>query len=103
MVTKRATIEWIPKDQGGRNKPPLGVGSPAYSTEVRFIGDPWPPVDASWSLVIEKDESLSGEFKWVADVHFLVSEAPHEELRAGRKFELYEGNKRVATGEIVSD
>ena len=103
MVTKKALVEWIPKDQGGRTKPPLGVGVPPYTTEVRFVDDPWPPVDASWSLVVVKYEPLSTEFKWTADVHFLVEEAPHESLREGRDFELYEGSKCVARGRIIGN
>lgn len=56
-----------------------------------------------WSLVIIKLEPLSTEFRWIADVHFLVAEAPHELLCEGREFELYEGNKRVAIGRVLSD
>jgi hypothetical protein len=97
----KAVIEWIPKDQGGRTKPPLGVARPAYSTVVRFVDEPWPPVDESWSLVIVKDEPLSTEFRWIADVHFLVDAAPHHALHEGRAFELFEGNKCVARGQIL--
>jgi hypothetical protein len=103
MEMKRALIEWIPKIQGGRTKPPLGVGSPPYATEVRFIdSDTWPPSEA-WSLVIVKNERLSTQSRWIADVHFLVEEAPHDSLREGRAFELYEGNKRVARGQVLPD
>jgi hypothetical protein len=103
MVTKCAVVDWIPKADGGRSKPPLGVGIPAYATEVRFIDDPWPPAGASWSLVIVKREPLSSDLRWTADVHFLVDEAPHDSLREGREFELYEGNKCVARGRIIAD
>lgn len=101
MITKRALIEWIPKDLGGRTKPPLGVGSPPYSTVIHFVDEPWPHVEGSWSLVVVKDESQSTEFKWIADVHFRVEEAPHDSLHEGRIFELYEGNKCVARGRIL--
>jgi hypothetical protein len=103
MVKKCVVLEWIPKADGGRSKPPLGVGIPAYSTVVRFLDDPWPPTGGSWSLVIEKRESLSTEYKWIADVHFLAYAAPHDFLREGREFELYEGNKCVARGRITAD
>jgi hypothetical protein len=99
----KAIIEWIPLSQGGRRQPPLGIGHPAYSTVVRFLDEPWPPVDAAWSLVVEKDESLGTDLKWIARVFFLVPEAPQESLQVGRGFELYEGNKRVAIGEICSN
>jgi hypothetical protein len=101
MVTKKALIDWIPKDQGGRTKPPLGVGFPPYATEVRFTdGERWPASEA-WSLVVAKNESQSTEFTWIADVHFLVEGAPHSSLREGRAFELYEGNKCVARGKLL--
>jgi hypothetical protein len=103
MVTKKAVIEWIPKEQGGRAKPPLGIGFPPYATEVRFVdGERW-PVSEAWSLVIVKNEPLSTEFRWIADVHFLVEEAPHDSLQEGRAFDLYEGNKCVAHGRIVTE
>jgi hypothetical protein len=104
MVKMRALIEWIPKEKGGRSQPPTGVGTPPYATVVRFVDpeEPWPP-PAAWSLAVEKDEELSQPYRWIADVHFLVDDAPHERLREGRAFELYEGNKCVAHGSILSD
>jgi hypothetical protein len=77
------------------------MGIPSYATEIRFLdGETWPAFDA-WSLVVVKNEASSTEFAWTADVHFLVEEAPHESLRKGRVFELYEGNKCVARGRII--
>jgi hypothetical protein len=99
-----ARIIWKRHDDGGRKAPPAGVGAPPYSTVVRFCDtrEPWPPANA-WSLVIEKIESQSTECEWIANVHYLVNEAPHDELRARRAFELYEGNKCVATGVLLED
>jgi len=104
MVTMRAVVEWIPKGQGGRSQPPAGVGSPPYATVVRFsdANEPWPPPTA-WSLVVEKREELSELYRWIADVHFLMNGAPHDSLRYGRAFELYEGNKLVARGRILAE
>jgi hypothetical protein len=98
----RAIVEWMPKEQGGRNEPPAGAGSPPYATVVRFVDteQPWPPPIA-WSLVVEKDEALSERYRWVADVHFLMNDAPHDSLRPGRAFELYEGKKLVTRGRIL--
>lgn len=100
----RAVVEWIPKEQGGRSQPPAGVGSPPYATVVRFADtkEPWPP-PVAWSLVVEKDEAQSERYRWIADVHFLMKEAPHDSLREGRRFELYEGNKLVARGRILTE
>jgi hypothetical protein len=103
MVTMQAIVEWIPKEEGGRRQPPAGVGLPAYATVVRFVDttEPWPP-PVAWSLVVEKDESASELYRWIANVHFLMDNAPHESLRPGREFELYEGNKLVARGRILA-
>jgi hypothetical protein len=103
MLNKRAIVEWIGKDQNGRTKPPLGIGTPAYATVVRFADEPWPPINGAWSLVVVKDEQASIENRWVANVHYLMEEAPHDSLRIGRLFELYEGNKCVARGRITGD
>ena len=104
MPRRRAVIEWIPKEQGGRSRPPAGVGSPPYAPVVRFTEpeEPWPPPIA-WTLVVEKDEALSGPLRWISDVRFLVEDAPHEALRSGRRFELYEGPRCVARGRILDD
>ena len=102
MVTKKALIEWIPRGQGGRSKPPTGVGTPPYSTVIRFVDEPWPH-PTGWSLVVAKDASRSTDDKWMADVHFLVEEAPHESLLEGRAFELYEGSRCVARGTVLGE
>jgi hypothetical protein len=98
----RAKIHWKKKEEGGRASPPAGVGDPPYSTVVRFTNaaEPWPPANA-WSLVVEKIPELSEEYDWVANVRFLVAEAPMSELRLNREFELFEGRKCVATGVTV--
>ncbi len=103
MIHKKAAIDWIPKEAGGRSKPPLGIGEPSYATVIHFPEEPWPHLSGSWSLVVCKDEALSSEFHWIARVHFLVEEAPHDSLRDGREFELYEGKKCVARGSIIGD
>lgn len=94
-----AKIVWKTKEQGGRSKPPAGVGEPAYSTVVRYTDsqEPWPP-PISWSLVVEKIESQSDEYNWVANVRYLMEVAPHSELQVGREFDLYEGGRHVAHG-----
>jgi hypothetical protein len=78
------------------------VGQPPYATVIRFkdANEPWPPPNA-WSLVVEKLSELSNEYDWVANVRFLVTEAPVEELRVGREFELFEGARCVATGILI--
>ena len=99
-----AKITWKREENGGRTKPPAGIGTPPYATVVRFCDsdEPWPPANA-WSLVVEKIEDTSNEYEWLAEVRYLVDDAPHEELRFNREFELYEGGKCVAIGTILSD
>ena len=100
----KARIHWKAREQGGRRKPPAGIGKPAYASVVRFkdTAEPWPP-PVAWSLVVEKIEALSHEYDWVANVHFLVDEAPLTELRVRREFELYEGARCVATGVLIGE
>jgi hypothetical protein len=100
----RARIRWLRKDEGGREYPPSGVGSPPYATIVRFADseDPWPP-PVAWSLVVKRIDALGDPYNWTADVRFLSNEAPHDSLRNGREFALYEGRKRVARGWISDD
>lgn len=98
MKTMRAVVDWLRSDEGGRQQPPTGESATPYSAVVRFAGEPWPS-SAAWSLVVEKIQS-NGPYCWVADVHFLVADAPQEMLAEGRAFELYEGKKRVASGMI---
>lgn len=101
MIKQRAVLDWIHNDQGGRTKPPLGVAVPSYAAVVRFDDEPWPPVNGAWSLIVIKDPDLSTEFRWVAEVHYVSEKAPHDSLKCGRAFELYEGSKCVARGKIV--
>ena len=100
----RARITWKRQQEGGRTKPPAGIGTPPYATVVRVrdSDEPWPPANA-WSLVVDKIESESGDHEWIANVRFLVDGAPHYELRPLREFELYEGRKCVATGVLLPE
>lgn len=100
----RARISWKRREEGGRRIPPNDAGTPPYAAIVYFpdSGKSSPPTN-SWSLVVEKVEAESTEYEWLADVHFLVDEAPHDELRPLREFELYEGKRCVATGILLGE
>ena len=96
-MTVRARICWASRDEGGREAPPSG---PTYSTVARFNhpGGDW--TTEAWSLVLEgmpADSSLSA----IVDVRFLSPEGPGELLSSGSTFELFEGDRKVATGTVL--
>ena len=101
-TTKHAIVEWIPRELGGRTKPPECLGDQTYSTAVRLLdsGEPWPP-PILWTLVVRKSKVLDHPMRWLVDINFLVDEAPHHLLVENTKFELYEGKRCVAKGEII--
>ena len=94
-----ANIQWLRPDEGGREKPPTGEGPSPYVTIVRFDGDAEDSTSTAWSLVVEKIEAID-PYRWIADVRYLVDDAPQDFLAAGCRFELYEGRKLVATGTV---
>jgi hypothetical protein len=102
VVTKQATLEWIPKELGGRSNLPSGDTEPPYATVVQFpsLGEPW-SAPVAWTLVVRKVSVLDEPHNWIADVRFLFEDAPQHILVGGTEFELYEGKKRVACGRII--
>lgn len=90
-------ISWALSDEGGRRQPPTG---PAYSTVARFEEDEnWPK--QAWSLLVRFVRPLHGGRYLIADVDFLVPEAPAALLGKGSRFELLEGRRRVAKGVVL--
>jgi hypothetical protein len=102
MSEQLALIEWTPEEVGGRRSPPAGIGSPPYTPVIRFDDEPWPG-DVAWSLIVEKRASTRDAVRWVATIRYLVDHAPHDTLRPGRRFELYEGPHLVARGEVLDE
>ena len=98
-ISSYAVISWIPYDRGGRTKPPDG---PVYTTIARFEDDEtWP--HESWSLVVKFERTMQAGRCALAKIRFLVDEAPTHLLQEGGRFELMEGQKRVAKGVIVPE
>lgn len=93
-----AKIHWLSAAEGGRKHPPQG---PHYSTVARFANqaDKWP--QEAWSLVAEFTEVRDDLFCREAEIRFLSADAPADLLQPGSQFELYEGRRVVARGEIV--
>ena len=85
--------------EGGRWPLPLG---PRYSTAARFesLADLWP--DEAWSLVLEF-ETLPNELgEHIAKIRLLVAEgAPSNLLDPGERFDLFEGSRCVAQGQVL--
>lgn len=92
----KVKIYWISAKNGGREKPPSGS---QYSTVARFedVKDKWP--NEAWSVAIDfnKHEDTYSE----GNIRFLVEWAPNNLLYSSSKFDLFEGKKRVATGEVL--
>lgn len=99
MTTRLARITWLKPEEGGRRLPPSG---PRYSAPARFEGQTAGPEGANWSLVVDLKSHPPGGADWIAEVRYLVADAPHELLLLGARFELYEGKKCVARGVIIN-
>src|SRR5947208_14518577 len=99
MVKKKAIVDWIPKELGGRSKPPEGAGERPYATVVHFpaTGQPAPPQNG-WTLVVRKIGVSESPFTWLVEVSYLFDDAPHHLLLENKEFELYEGEKRRGSG-----
>lgn len=93
----KAMITWIRQENGGRKDPPE-------------IGTRYCPIVVFDAMVQNKDEFWSADFictevdekmNSIVDFAFLVEDAPMELLVNGNKFNLFEGNKKVAFGVIL--
>lgn len=97
MSSSMAIISWIPASKGGRRHPPTGI---SYRSVARVDGDPEWPTNA-WTLVVRPRRAVAqGQFV-VADVAFLAPEAPARLLRKGVRFQIFEGTRMVATGQLL--
>lgn len=101
MKCHRVRIEWKSVTQGGRAAPFVGM---RYSTVARFPGDalPWESASA-WSVVVEFDEATRSDSGDLGTVRFLSENAPHDLLKAGTVFELYEGPRLTAVGTVLNE
>ena len=95
----KARIIWLTESESGRKAPPRG---PIYSAPARFEEDitSWPKI--AWSLVLELNEPDNITQGSVVTIHFLSTDAPEQLLRPASKFDLMEGSRVVAHGEVVS-
>lgn len=94
-----AVLRWLSANEGGRQHPPAGL---RYVTIAQFQSPAKGEMSEPWSLIVEAPESLNRATAVTVTVRFLVPEqAPLHYLEPGTQFQLLEGNRRVAIGEIV--
>ncbi len=95
-----AKICWVPAAEGGREHPPR---EPHYSTVAKFEKEAkkWPK--EAWSIVAEFKKIFDDLSSVIAELRCLAPDAPSHLLQPGSKFELYEGSRLVAHGEVLSD
>jgi len=101
MIPKvRVKIYWIPPAKGGRKHPPSG---PQYSTVARFekTAENWP--EEAWSIVADSITETDDAFCVIAQLRFLSPNAPSHLLKPGNKFDLFEGHRMVARGEVLKN
>ena len=95
----RSRVCWVKEEDGGRKAPPPG---PRYSTVARFEEEKDKWLKEAWSLVLEFSDSPDESLCVVADVSFLSPDGPVKLLRPGSIFELFEGRRLVARGEVLT-
>jgi len=93
----KAQITCITYEYGGRKNPPL-TGTRycpivIFNNVKRKSGEFW----SADFVCTEVDENLSS----IVEFSFLSEDAPMDYLVKGNEFELFEGNKKVASGVII--
>lgn len=94
----KARVCWLKEEEGGRKFPPPG---PRYSTVAKFEDEKDTWLKEAWSLVLEFSGSPDESLCMTTDVRFLSEDGPMRLLHPGSKFELYEGRRLVARGEVL--
>ena len=91
----KAEINWMPVETGGRTHIlPVGMRyCPMIVFEIEQEGD------TLWSAELY-NTSIKDRTS-IADISYLVDDAPYHLLQPGNKFQLYEGQRVVAEGAIV--
>ena len=103
FVVYEATLVWASPENGGR-KGPIPMKNNKYAPLIG-IKDQMTFNGCAWSMICYNYEETS-EFTTRAYLRFLNYERAPDILKKGTVFELYEGNKKVASGiveKIISD
>lgn len=97
MKVVKVKLHWMSASEGGRLEPP---GGKRYSTVARFndIAEKWPK--EAWSIVLEFTTGV-GRYMEAKMWLLMGEEGPEEILHLGSQFDLFEGHKLVAHGEVI--
>lgn len=91
----KASIHWLSEAEGGRKHLPTSL---SYTTIARFpYQKDWPA--NAWSIITEFSDPPGQDA--LAQVRFLVEDAPRDWLTSGTTFELLEGSKVVAKVQVL--
>ncbi|HBC71754.1 MAG TPA: hypothetical protein DCZ38_03125 [Coxiellaceae bacterium] len=86
-------VNWV----GKQGRLPMGL---KYSTVSKFKEDDWDK--AAWSVVLDFDEAPAKQRNpSKAKARFLADNAPHDRLKSGEFFDLYEGKEKIAVVKIL--
>lgn len=95
----KARVTWVQSSEGGRASLPENQ---RYVTIAKFAEDGagWP--DGAWSVVLDfAVPPLVQGSPSVGEASFLMENAPQQRIQRGRRFDLYEGLKKVAVVELI--
>ena len=96
-----AKIQWLTEEEGGRRAPVPVVSNEKNNSKYCPI-IVFPNViykNESWSADINIRSQVD-KYESIAEISYLSEDAPFELLQEGANFELYEGNRLVATGTV---
>lgn len=89
-----AKISWLTALEGGRTND-IPFNTSKYAPLIRTEGS-----RGNWSLIVNNYGRVDDNTT-IAMIYYLAPESAPDNLVVGLKFDLYEGNKRVAFGEII--
>jgi hypothetical protein len=95
-----AHVRWLRAEEGGRASPPAG---PTYSTVARFaqFAARWP--EEAWSVVLTLQAPPDAAGRMTVGIRMLSEAAAAWLLSPGSVFELVEGRRCVARGEVLQE
>ena len=95
----QARMCWARPEEGGRPTIPNG---PRYVASGHFPGVGGASRPASWSVIVDIDTTAPEHPRCsTGSLRFFADDGPAQLLRPGMVFDLNEGNRRVATVEVL--